>query len=221
MNKVVKLKDVCNIKGRIGWKGYTTEDLTDFGPYVFGANEITDDNKISLDNVKHITREKYEESPEIMVKKDDILVVKVGNTIGKVAILDEDYGEVTINPNCVSLQDISINPYYLYYLLCTKYAKSFLINHATASAQPALNQTDLKELPVYLSENEDKIAYILKCLDSKIKLNNKINTELENMAKTLYDYWFVQFDFPDENKRPFIFVTLCALLGKLNNGDFL
>lgn len=202
MNKV-KLKDICNIKGRIGWKGYTTEDLCNSGPYVFGANEITSDNKISLKDVKHITREKYEESPEIMIHENDILVVKVGNTIGKVAILDEDYGEVTINPNCVSLQNIKVNPYYLYYFLCTKYAKSFLVNHATASAQPALSQNDLKELIVVIAKDELKIANVLKNIDKKIKLNNKINEELEKIAKTLYDYWFVQFDFPDENNRPY------------------
>jgi type I restriction enzyme S subunit len=51
--------------------------------------------------------------------------------------------------------------------------------------------------------SQQKIASILSTLDAKIELNNKINTELEAMAKTLYDYWFVQFDFPDENGKPY------------------
>jgi len=55
--------------------------------------------------------------------------------------------------------------------------------------------------PVY--DNQIKIASILSSLDSKIELNNRINTELESMAKTLYDYWFVQFDFPDESGMPY------------------
>ncbi len=50
---------------------------------------------------------------------------------------------------------------------------------------------------------QQKIANILSSLDSKIELNNKINKELESMAKTLYDYWFVQFDFPDVNEKPY------------------
>ena len=52
-------------------------------------------------------------------------------------------------------------------------------------------------------QSEEKIANVLSSLDSKIELNNKINKELESMAKTLYDYWFVQFDFPDINGKPY------------------
>lgn len=51
--------------------------------------------------------------------------------------------------------------------------------------------------------DQQKIASILSSLDDKIKVNNQINTELEQMAKTLYDYWFVQFDFPDKNGNPY------------------
>lgn len=57
------------------------------------------------------------------------------------------------------------------------------------------------ELPDILLQQ--KISSILSNLDSKIELNNKINSELEKMAKTLYDYWFVQFDFPNENWKPY------------------
>jgi type I restriction enzyme S subunit len=52
-------------------------------------------------------------------------------------------------------------------------------------------------------DNQVKIASVLAVLDTKISLNNRINAELEAMAKTLYDYWFVQFDFPDENGKPY------------------
>ena len=51
--------------------------------------------------------------------------------------------------------------------------------------------------------NQKQIAKVLSDLDDKIELNNKINTELEAMAKLIYDYWFVQFDFPDENGKPY------------------
>ena len=52
-------------------------------------------------------------------------------------------------------------------------------------------------------EEQQKIASILSSLDKKIELNNQINQKLEAMAKTLYDYWFVQFDFPDANGKPY------------------
>jgi type I restriction enzyme S subunit len=62
--------------------------------------------------------------------------------------------------------------------------------------------TDLKlTFPSFIIQQ--KIAAVLSSLDSKIELNNKINAELEAMAKTLYDYWFVQFDFPDSDGKPY------------------
>jgi type I restriction enzyme S subunit len=69
-----------------------------------------------------------------------------------------------------------------------------------------LNSNDIKEFEVRMPNNistQQKIAKVLSDLDAKIELNNKINTELEAMAKTLYDYWFVQFDFPDANGKPY------------------
>ena len=55
-------------------------------------------------------------------------------------------------------------------------------------------------MPEY--EEQVKIGNLLHFIEEKIKTNNKINIELEKLAKTLYEYWFVQFDFPDENNRP-------------------
>jgi len=70
-----------------------------------------------------------------------------------------------------------------------------------------------KQLPVWIFNfikvpkldipAQEKIASVITALDKKIELNNKINAELEAVAKTLYDYWFVQFDFPDENGKPY------------------
>ncbi|MFM6309431.1 MAG: hypothetical protein ACKPGB_14375, partial [Dolichospermum sp.] len=54
-----------------------------------------------------------------------------------------------------------------------------------------------------ITRKQKKIASVLSSLDDKIELNNRINSELENLAKTIYDYWFVQFDFPDENGKPY------------------
>jgi type I restriction enzyme S subunit len=83
---------------------------------------------------------------------------------------------------------------YVYYLLRT------LGNLKTSdkSAVPGINRNDLHEVPVpYLStEHQKKIAKVLSDLDAKIELNNRIKVELEGMAKLIYDYWFVQFDFP-------------------------
>jgi type I restriction enzyme S subunit len=61
----------------------------------------------------------------------------------------------------------------------------------------------LQVLPIPDKTTQQKIASVLSSLDSKIELNNRINAELEAMAKTLYDYWFVQFDFPNVQSKPY------------------
>ncbi len=70
--------------------------------------------------------------------------------------------------------------------------------YVTGSAQPKLTQENLNgiELLIHHPDEQRRIAAVLSALDAKIELNNRINAELEAMAKTLYDYWFVQFDFP-------------------------
>jgi type I restriction enzyme S subunit len=200
MNRKIKLSEIVKIAGRVGWKGYTVDDLREEGPWVIGANDITTDNRLDLSKAKHISREKYEESPEIKIELNDILIVKVGSTIGKVAIINRDIGEACINPNSVILKNCKINSSYLYYFLISSAGQAFLRNNSSASAQSALNQLTLKEMLIDLvdEQSQENISALLNNLNSKIELNNRINAELEAMAKTLYDYWFVQFEFPIE-----------------------
>lgn len=73
------------------------------------------------------------------------------------------------------------------------------------SGQPFLSYNDLNELPITFPPlpEQKKIAAVLSALDDKIALNKKMNQKLERMAKRLYDYWFVQYDFPDKNGHPY------------------
>lgn len=75
----------------------------------------------------------------------------------------------------------------------------------THSAVPGLSRelVYLLEVNIPSKDAQSKISYLLSKIDKKIELNNQINAELESMAKTLYDYWFVQFDFPNENGKPY------------------
>lgn len=91
---------------------------------------------------------------------------------------------------------------YIYYLLRTL----GLNKRGSGSGVPTMNRNHLHPLKVnaYLNfTTQQKIADVLSVLDSKIEINNRINAELELMAKTLYDYWFVQFDFPHKNGKPY------------------
>ncbi|HEM3703269.1 TPA: restriction endonuclease subunit S [Streptococcus suis] len=91
---------------------------------------------------------------------------------------------------------------FFYYLL-----KSLGLNSKQiGSSQPLITQTMLKNMVVDIEldlQKQKSISVFLDNIDQKIAINNQINEELEAMAKTLYDYWFVQFDFPDENGNPY------------------
>lgn len=108
----------------------------------------------------------------------------------------------------IDVIDKDIDPKFLYYSLTRKDITRYLNTIATnnVSAYPSLNPSDIGNLELECPDNkivQQKIASVLSALDSKIDLNNRINAELEQMAKTLYDYWFVQFDFPDKNGKPY------------------
>ncbi|MFT7381126.1 MAG: type I restriction enzyme S subunit [Roseivirga sp.] len=119
-------------------------------------------------------------------------------------------GEVCIIPEgiecCLGQRMVLIKPnpkkidsQYLLYALQSEFVqKQIGASDKTGSIVSNLRIPVLKELliPVFSNEKEKRIGKILSSLDSKIELNNKINAELEAMAKLIYDYWFVQFDFP-------------------------
>jgi type I restriction enzyme S subunit len=95
---------------------------------------------------------------------------------------------------------------FLYYFLTQKNIFEYVDKlSARTGGQTGVDLISLYKYPILLpSLSEQKnIADVLSALDSKIDLNNQINSELEALAKTIYDYWFVQFDFPDENGKPY------------------
>lgn len=92
-------------------------------------------------------------------------------------------------------------PKYVYFLMKSL---SFL-KRSDKSTVPGIDRNDLHEfkVPFISGKQQKQIADALFLLEDKIELNNQINTELENLAKTIYNYWFVQFDFPNENGKPY------------------
>ena len=80
-----------------------------------------------------------------------------------------------------------------------------LAQYQGQSAQPGLSVSTLSKITIKLPDlaTQEQCFNVLNLIDQKIQINNQINRELESMAKTLYDYWFVQFDFPDQNGNPY------------------
>lgn len=132
-----------------------------------------------------------------------VLVGCIGWDMGNVGVVE---GKCATNQQINTITDIheKYNPLYIYYWLKTK--KVFLYQQASVTRTPILNKTYFSSIRINLPKErrcQDKVVSLLTAVDKKIELNNRINAELEAMAKTLYDYWFVQFDFPDENGRPY------------------
>ena len=205
--KKYKLGDICKIFGRIGFRGYTTEDLVSSpanGAISLSPSNIVD-GVMDLSKCTYISWEKYEESPEIKIAPNDIVIVKTGNSYGRTAIIRNVEHPMTLNPQFVVLKNIRINPVYLAYFLKTNEFQKQVYGIVGGSAIPTFSQENLASLIVRVpNENiQNTIADILDSLDGKIELNKQINDNLEAMAKQLYDYWFVQFDFPNEDGKPY------------------
>ena len=124
-----------------------------------------------------------------------------GKTRGNVSIL---MIETTTNQACcnIKVNDALADYRFLYYWLKNNYEN---LRALSAGVRKNLNADDIKNFsfPENSLSGQEKIADILSVVDDKIELNSKICSELEAMSKTLYDYWFVQFDFPDENGKPY------------------
>ena len=134
-----------------------------------------------------------------MYDKASILLPRKG-TLSNIQYIDRPFWTVDTLYYTVINQS-KANPYFLFHYL----KKMDLSKLNSGTGVPSMTFGAYYGIKVSLPslETQHKIAAVLSALDDKIELNNQINTELEAMAKTLYDYWFVQFDFPDENGKPY------------------
>ena len=112
--RIMPFDSIGEVRGRVGWKGYTKMDLRSFGPYTIGAKHIDQNCKLDLSDATHLSLEKYLQSPEIFVRKDDVLIVQRG-TIGKIVMIEEDIGNATINPSMLIMRMKEASPKFVYY----------------------------------------------------------------------------------------------------------
>jgi len=169
----------------------------------------------SVGQFKHLDQSLFQfidEETDKMLKrsrleKDDLLFSIAGAYLGKLSIVRNE--DLPANTNqavgIVRLSAEKVDVNYLYYYFSQRNINLYINNLSSQSSQPNLNLDLLGRLTF---DNKDlttqkSIAKVLSDLDAKIELNNCINRELEAMAKTLYDYWFVQFDFPNEQGKPY------------------
>lgn len=181
-----------------------------------GGNSVYTDNGISLirsqnvldmdfstENLAYIDEVQAEKLKNVIVEKNDILLNITGDSIARCTIVPEEILPARVNQHVsiIRCKNTEQSKYVMYYL---QYIKKYLLQISkVGGTRNALTKEAISKLPIKISEDWNRISTILDNIDRKIKINNQINLELEAMAKTLYDYWFVQFDFPDQNAKPY------------------
>lgn len=197
--KEVRLGNVCEIYGRIGFRGYTTNDLVDTPKE--GAISLSPKNiingELNLEQCTYIKWDKYYESPEIMINPNEIVITKTGSSVGRTTFVRRVVHPMTLNPQLVVLKNISENAEFLSYYIKSALFQSVLKSIVVGSAIPTLSQKNLANIMINVPkevEDQRRIASILSSLDRKIELNNKINADLEEMAQAIFKNWFVDFE---------------------------
>ena len=174
--KTFKLKELLLIKN-----GKDHKDLNNGNIPIFGSGGIM----------------RY--GDKAIYNEESILLPRKG-TLSNIQYVDSPFWTVdTIYYSIINKE--LVNPFYLFNFL--KLLDLSKLN--TGTGVPSMTFDSYYNLDIVLPkiETQQKIASILSSLEAKIRINNKISIELEAMARTLYGYWFVQFNFPDENGKPY------------------
>lgn len=160
---------------------------------------------IDYNQCYYISKEEYD---SFMVRgfpqKGDILFTTEA-PLGVVAKLDRD--DVAVAQRLLTLRGkkgVLDNDFLLYYLQSSE-GQQRIMAKQSGSTVMGIRQEEFRKINILIPsyEEQKKIASVLSALDDKIALNKKMNQKLEAMAKRLYDYWFVQYDFPDKNGHPY------------------
>lgn len=197
--KWAKIEEICDVKGRVGWRGYKKTDLRSKGPYVIGATHLSDDYRLDLTKPVFLSNEKFFESPEIMVNLQDIIIAQRGS-LGKLSIVDFDMGNATINPCVLLMKNIKILNLYLLYCLASPTYNNQLIKGNKSTTTPMITQKFLKNLNIPIPPfNEqkrivEKIEELFTKLDASVEDLLSIKENLDIYRKSILNSIFLEND---------------------------
>ncbi len=203
--RIAKLNDIGELKtGPFGTQFSASEYVSEGIP-VINVKNIGYGSIIET-GLDHVSKNTLGRLSEHKLKEGDIVFGRKGSVDRHCLIRREQNGWMQ-GSDCirVRLTDTSVYPEFVSYYLLTDAVKMKINNSAVGSTMASLNTDILGDIDIILPDyaEQKSIALTLGIIDKKIKNNNRINDYLEEMAKTIYDYWFVQFDFPDEDGKPY------------------
>lgn len=151
------------------------------------------------------------EKEKYSIKSGDIFLTRTSEVVDELAmscVAIKDYTDASYSGFLKRLRPTQTNityPKFMAFYLRSPMFRKTMTNNAVMTLRASLNEAIFSYLDLLLPDLDKQIKSgdLLYLLNQKIQLNNLINAELESMAKTLYDYWFVQFDFPDANGKPY------------------
>ncbi len=173
-------------------------------PCIMPAN--IKNNRVDLSRISFISEKDAQRLSQHLVQEGDIVYSRRGDVTQKVLIKKGQSGYFCGTGCLLVRPGNAIDPEFLIYHLSTPRNQDWIVKQAVGATMPNLNTGILSAVPLNIPPHKDqqkKIAATLSAIAAKIDCNNRINAELEATAKTLYDYWFVQFDFPNAEGKPY------------------
>ena len=183
----VKLGEVCEIKGSIGFRGYTKKDLVNEpdGAITLSPSNIIN-GRISYENCSYISWAKYYESPEIIAEIGDVVFTKTAS-VGKTAYIEDKPKEMTINPQLVLLKKFKGNSKYLSYILKASFFQNEVVRITGVGSVPNVSQSSIAQILIPLPPIEVQ-SRIVEVLDKMTTLTAELEAELE-ARKQQYEYY--------------------------------
>ena len=185
---------------------HATPHKTETGPYFLSISSLKK-GRLDLSKSAHLSEADFKKWTKRVTPKKGDLLFSYETRLGEAALMPDGIGACLgrrmglLRPK----KDKVIPEYLLYAYLSPAFQQTIIANTIRGATvlRLALNEFPDFSIRIPCIEEQKKVASLLQVIDAKIACNNRINAELDAMAKTLYDYWFVQFDFPDANGRPY------------------
>ncbi|MDQ3010188.1 MAG: restriction endonuclease subunit S [Acidobacteriota bacterium] len=185
-----ELGELAVLKGRIGWRGLTAKEYTKSGPLFLSVHSLNYGDYVDFRDAFHISEERYDESPEIILQQDDVLICKDGAGIGKVGIVGELPDRATINSSLLLIRSgKSILPKFLYHCLSSPYFQGIVNSRLNGATTPHLYQRDITEFPVFLpplSEQQRIVGILDEAFDGIATAKANAEQNLRN-ARALFE----------------------------------
>ncbi|MEJ8767457.1 restriction endonuclease subunit S [Oceanobacillus sp. HCA-5259] len=190
-------------KGSYGIAASAVEYSDDLYTYL-RITDINDDGTLNKIDLKSVNDEK---AKNYLLKPNDIVFARTGNSTGRSYFYDGSDGELVYAGFLIkfSLDPTKVNPKFMrYYILSNEY-KGWVSSYSTGSTRRNINAKTYANMEILLPprKQQDYLVDLLSPVDMKIETNNQIIKKLEELAQALYKQWFVDYEFPNENGEPY------------------